>query len=96
MADVIMAVIHKYQAVVIVLFIFATGGLMLLAFIKTRSAPAVVGVAALGIGAIFLLANMTTVADLIGEDVLGTDRVTVEQVTRTTVCTQQQSEVGAC
>ena len=44
-------------------------------------ATAVLGMAVLGIGAIVLVANMTTLADRFGDDVLGDDKTTVEQVT---------------
>ncbi|MDE0353894.1 MAG: hypothetical protein OXM57_14530 [bacterium] len=81
MVDVIVNLMYKYQVLVMVGFGFATAGLMLWAFVKTRSAPAVLGMAAVGIGAMVLVANMTTVANRFGEDVLGNETITIEQVT---------------
>lgn len=112
MFDVIANLIDKFLVLVLLGFGLATGAGMLFAYLKTRSAPAVLGMAALGISAMVLVANMTTVANLFGADVLGDDRVTVDQVTGrsgpsptttnpggstgTTVCTEQQSEAGVC
>lgn len=81
MFDVIANLIDNFLVVVLLGFGLATAGLMLFAYFKTRSAPAVLGTAALGIAAMVLVANMTTVANLFGNDVLGDNSVNVEQVT---------------
>lgn len=97
MVDLIVNLIDQYTVVVLLGFGFATAGLMLLAFIKTRSAPAVLGMAAVGITAMVLVANMTTFANRFGEDVLGDETITVEEATgRNGTCTSIQKENGAC
>lgn len=111
MFDLIANLIDKFQVLVLLGFGVATAAGMLFAYVKTRSAPAVLGMAALGIGAMVLVANMTTFADKFGGDVLGDEKVTVEQVTGrsgpgqsptsggptgTTDCSDQQAEVGDC
>lgn len=81
MADLIVNLIDTYTVVTLIALGFATAGLVLWALIKTRSAPHVLGMAALGIGAMVLVANITTFANRFGEDVLGNETITVEQVT---------------
>ena len=71
MFDVITRLMSNVQTVLIVLFIVATGAMMFVAYVKTRSTPAVLGMAALGVAAIVLVANISTVANLFGADVLG-------------------------
>ena len=112
MVDLILNLIDKYTVVTLVALGFATAGLVLLTLIKTRSAPHVLGMAALGIGAMVLVANITTFANRFGEDVLGNETITVEQATGrsapgqssgspggstgTTECTPQQEAAGTC
>ncbi|MYD20887.1 MAG: hypothetical protein F4X04_01480 [Holophagales bacterium] len=111
MADLIVNLIDKYTVVTLIALGFATAGLVLLTLIKTRSAPHVLGMAALGIGAMVLVANITTFANRAGEDVLGNETITVEQATGRsgpgqssgspggstgTTCTPDQRESNSC
>lgn len=71
MFDVITNLATQFRTLTIVLFSVAVGALILIAYVKTRSTPAVLGIAVLGVGAILLVANITTVVNLSGSDVFG-------------------------
>ena len=71
MFDVITNLLINFNYIVVVALMAVTGAMMFIAFVKTRSTPAVLGMAALGVASIVLVANITTVANLFGGDVLG-------------------------
>ena len=110
MFEIIETLIANVRVVLILLFGVATAAGMLFAYMKTRSAPAVIGLAILGIVAIVLVVNMNTFADKVGQDVLGGEQVKVGQVTgtappapaggggptTTVACTKDQSDAGLC
>lgn len=77
MFNVITNLATQFRTLTIVLFSVAVGALILIAYVKTRSTPAVLGIAVLGVGAILLVANITTVVNLSGEDVFGTQHTPV-------------------
>ena len=81
MFEVIMTLMANLKVVLLLGFGVATAAGMLFAYIKTRSTPAVLGLAFLGIAAMVLVANINTFADKFGGDVLGNEVVTVQQVT---------------
>lgn len=71
MFELITNLLINFKYVVVVALMAVTGAMMFIAFVKTRSTPAVLGMAALGVASIVLVANITTVANLFGGDVLG-------------------------
>ena len=77
MFDLITNLLINFKYVVVVALMAVTGAMMFIAFVKTRSTPAVLGMAALGVASIVLVANITTVANLFGGDVLGPDYTNV-------------------
>ena len=81
MFEVIATLIANVKIVLLLSFGVATAAGMLFAYVKTRSTPAVLGLAFLGISAIVLVANINTFADKFGGDVLGNESVTVGSVT---------------
>ena len=78
MFNVITNLMSQFRTLTIVVFSVAVGAMILVAYVKTRSTPAVLGIAVLGVGAILLVANITTVVNLSGSDVFGTQHTPVE------------------
>ncbi|MDE0170500.1 MAG: hypothetical protein OXS29_13500 [bacterium] len=77
MFDVVTNLMIQFRILTIVAFSVAVGAMIFIAYVKTRSTPAVLGIAVLGVGAILLVANITTVVNLSGSDVFGTQHAPV-------------------
>ena len=77
MFELITNLLINFKYIVVVALMAVTGAMMFIAFVKTRSTPAVLGMAALGVASIVLVANITTVANLFGGDVLGNQYTSV-------------------
>ena len=77
MFDVVTNLMIQFRVLTIVAFSVAVGAMIFIAYVKTRSTPAVIGMAVLGVGAILIVANITTVVNLSGSDVFGAQHTPV-------------------
>ena len=72
MLDMIAGFLNDIRSLLVIAFGVATAAGMAAAYMKTRSAPAVLGTAVLGLAAILIVANMNFFVNQMQGDIIGT------------------------